>query len=293
MDQETEPGNDKLTRRLFLTTTGGLAVGLGVGQLTSVQPAYAAEALPPLPWGPHYYPKSGLSPTTVAELAYCLYYKEGGCGQGSGQALIDTLAATLALENPAVNPWALLPRGLYAYGSGGGVGWGTLCGALNGTLAVMDILGVHNQLGNALVDYFCNTELPTVNLVGYIPPAGIPAPLVSVTTSTSQSPLCHNSVSAWAKVAGVPISDPSKRDRCAKLVGDVVAYAAQLMNDRFLNGKVPAAWTAPTTYATCYTCHTGATMVPSQQGKMDCTECHTVNPSHSYWRRRTGQSLLK
>lgn len=31
-------------------------------ELPVVQPAYAAEALPPLPWGPTYDPKGGINP---------------------------------------------------------------------------------------------------------------------------------------------------------------------------------------------------------------------------------------
>jgi len=273
-----------ISRRSFLTTASGLAMGVGLAQLPGT--VHAADALPALPWGPKYYPAYGLDPDAVAEAAYCLYYTEGGCGHGSAQALIDALGAALEAEEAPVNPWKLLPRGLYSYGAGGVVGWGTICGALNGAIAVMDILGVHNALGNALVDYFCNTELPTTALVGYVPPTGIPVPLVSIATSVSHSPLCHNSVSNWAATAGVSVADASKKDRCAKLVGDIVAKAVVLMNDRFLSSLTPAAWSPPASYATCYTCHTKPDMVPSQQGKMECQACHDVAPSHGFSRKR-------
>jgi hypothetical protein len=272
-----------ISRRSFLTTASGLALGVGVAHLPGT--ARAADPLPALPWGPTYYPKAGLDPDAVAEAAYGLYYKEGGCGHGSAQALIDALAAALDDEGASENPWKLLPRGLYSYGAGGVVGWGTICGALNGAIAVMDIVGVHNALGNALVDYFCNAELPTTALVGYVPPTGIPAPLASIATSVSHSPLCHNSVSNWAATAGVPVADASKKDRCAKLVGDIVAKAVVLMNDRFLSSVTPAAWSPPASYATCYTCHTKPDMEPSQQGKMECQACHTVARGHGSWKR--------
>jgi hypothetical protein len=277
----------RLSRRSFLTTAGGVAVGLGIAQLPGT--AHAAEALPTLPWGPKFYPQGGLDPAVVGKAAYCLYYKEGGCGHGSAQALIDALGDALAYEGATDNPWRLLPRGLYSYGSGGVVGWGTICGALNGAIAVMDILGVHGKLGNALVDYFCNTELPTDALVGWVPEdTSVPAPLASIATSVSYSPLCHNSVSTWAAIAGVPVADSSKKDRCAKLVGDIVAEAVALLNNYFMREITPAAWVPPASYAGCYDCHTKPDMIPSQQGKMDCLECHDVAPAHGSWRKRKG-----
>lgn len=276
-----------VSRRSFVTAAGGLAAGLGIARWSGT--AYAAEALPALPWK-KYYPGQGLNPQAVREAAYGLYFTEGGCGHGSAQAIIDALAAALDAEGAPENPWKLLPRGLYSYGAGGVVGWGTICGALNGSIAVMDILGMHGQLGNELMNYFCTTELPTKALEGYVPPAGIPVPLKGIATSISNSPLCHNSVSQWAAVAGVPVADASKKDRCAKLVGDIVARAVELMNLYLIEGGQLPAWVAPANYASCYTCHTKPDMVPSQQGRMDCTECHDVAPSHGSRRKRQGRS---
>jgi hypothetical protein len=69
---------------------------------------------------------------------------------------------------------------------------------------------------------------------------------------------------------------------------DVVAKSAELLNLSFSGGSVPA-WKAPPSYAECYSCHTTAGMVPSEQGKMDCLECHDTIPSHSYRRKRNGR----
>jgi len=94
-----------------------------------------------------------------------------------------------------------------------------------------------------------------------------------------------NWVSSWAATAGVPVADASKKDRCAKIVGDIVAKAVVLMNDRFLSSLTPAAWSPPASYATCYTCHTKPDLEPSQQGKMECQACHTVARGHGSWKR--------
>jgi hypothetical protein len=284
---EVKSESHAVSRRSFLAAAGGIALGTGITQISGV--ALAAEAPPPLPWP---YPTEGLDPDEVRKAAYCLYYLEGGCGHGSAQAIIDALADA---AYSGLNPWLLLPRKLYSYGAGGVVGWGTICGALNGSIAVMDILGVHAALGNALVDYFCNTALPTSALVGWKPAedgwSGVPVPLTSTVTHISYSPLCHNSVSSWAATAGVPIwpassQDRAKSDHCAKLVGDIVARAVELMNDKFLNGNTPAAWKPPASYSGCYNCHTQPGMIPSQQGKMECQACHEVAPAHGTWRKR-------
>lgn len=265
-----------LSRRSFLAASGLVAAGTTL-PLEQAR-GDTLPALPPLPWP---YPASGLPVDDVRKLGYCLYFLEGGCGHGSAQALIDPLAALLP------EPWSRLPRGLYTYGAGGVVGWGTICGALNGVLAVMDLLGVHGKLGNALMDYHCTTLLPTRALEGWIPDdARVPIPLTGTVQTIAASPLCHNSVSKWAAAAGVPVADATKRDRCAKIVGDMVAQAATLLNDYFLRAITPPAWTPPTRYAACYNCHTQPTMIPSQQGRMDCVECHSVPPSHGIWKRR-------
>lgn len=159
------------------------------------------------------------------------------------------------------------------YANGGVVGWGTICGGLNGALAVMGILGVHGKLGNALMDYYCTTELPTSDWDG-----------VELVTSVSYSPLCHISVSKWAAAQGVTVTDPLKEERCARLVGDMVFKAVELMNAYFLEGTTPPAWVPPESYKGCYDCHTSG-IIPSQQGKMDCLDCHMTRPAHG-WRRK-------
>jgi hypothetical protein len=142
----------------------------------------------------------------------------------------------------------------------------------------MGILGVHGKLGNALMDYFCTTALPTNDWAG-----------VELVTSVSYSPLCHNSVSKWAAAQGVTVKDPLKGERCARLVGDMVFKAVQLMNAYFLEAKTPPAWVPPDNYAGCYDCHTSG-IIPSQHGKMDCLECHQTIPAHGSRRKRKGNS---
>ena len=120
---------NRISRRSLFTTAGGVAVGLGISRLSGT--AQAAETLPALPWGPSYFPVSGLDPDAVRKSAYCIYYKDGGCGHAAAQSIIDALGDALAAAGATDNPWRLLPRKLFSYAGGGVVGWGTICGSLN------------------------------------------------------------------------------------------------------------------------------------------------------------------
>jgi hypothetical protein len=273
-----------VSRRTFLATAGGAVAGFEIARLPG-NVAQAAEALPPLPWP---YPASGLNVDQLRRTAYTNHKTTyPGCGYCTSQTLIQAIGDGLAAEGAFANPWRQLPSGLYRFANGGVLGWGTICGALNGAIAVMTLLGKQNAVGEALLDYFSTAELPSNALVGWTPP-GATAPLTAIPATVSRSPLCHISASTWAAAAGVAVSDPLKSERCVRLVADIVARSAELLNLSFAGGTVPA-WKAPPSYAECYTCHTTAGMVPSEQGKMDCLECHDTIPSHSYRRKRNGR----
>jgi len=273
-----------VSRRSFLATAGGVAVGFELARLPH-QVAQAAEPqLPALPWP---YPGRGLDIDLLRKAAYTNHKSVyPGCGYCTSQTLIKAIGDALALEGATTNPWQQLPLGLYKFANGGVLGWGTICGALNGAIAVMTLLGKQGAVGEPLLNYFSTAELPTNALVGWTPP-GSSTPLAAIPATVSNSPLCHVSVSHWAAVAGVPISDPLKSERCVRLVADVVAKTAELLNISFSGGSVT--WTMPPAYAECYTCHTKPGVVPSEQGKMDCLECHDTVPSHSYRRKRNGR----
>jgi len=247
--------------------------------------AQAADVLKSLPWP---YPAGGLDVDKLRKAAYTNHKTiYPGCGFCTSQTLIQAIGDALTTEGATVNPWLQLPSGLYKFANGGVLGWGTICGALNGAIAVMTLLGKQNAVGEALLDYFSTAQLPTSALVGWTPPIAT-TPLKAIPATVSNSPLCHISASTWAAAAGVAISDPLKAERCVRLVADVVAKTVELLNLSFSGGSV-AAWKVPPGYAECYSCHTKAGVVPSEQGKMDCMECHDTIPSHSYRRKRNGR----
>jgi hypothetical protein len=157
------------------------------------------------------------------------------------------------------NPWATLPRGLYKDAAGVAAGWGTICDALNGSIAVMGILGAHGTLGNALVDYFANSPLPTGDLIGY-DASGTVTKAVDVGSSVSYSPLCHNSVSSWGATVGVASPIPATpRIRPSMEKGAPVAGAP--VEDRSGGGgSRPGGWISCLAYP-----------VTRRRGKRRCT----------------------
>jgi len=61
-----------------------------------------------------------------------------------------------------------------------------------------------------------------------IPTYRPPNPRVEVeATSVSGSTLCHVSVARWCKASGFEVDSPQRRERCARLTGQVAAEAVR------------------------------------------------------------------
>ena len=259
--------NKFVTRRKFLTVGAGTAGLILVGSLAgcsanapaTTDPANTQSDAPSLPWT---YKK--LDVELVRKRGYESYF-EGGCMYGAAKALIATLQET------AGGPWKNLPFDAYRYGLGGVYGWGSLCGALNGSLAVIN-LGVknHADLGNELMGWYTLFPFPSDKHESY-------SKFKNQVTTVAMSPLCHVSVTTWAKEAKAKINSDEKKDRCGKLTGDTAARAAELMN-LALTGKFTPTFKIPEEYESCMGCHVGTdSKFDSVQGKMDCLSCHDTH----------------
>lgn len=77
-----------------------------------------------------YKSYSNLDPDNVEERAYNAYY-ESGCAYGAFEGIIGELREAKG------SLFDLVPTKMMVYGQGGGMGWGTLCGALNDAGAAM------------------------------------------------------------------------------------------------------------------------------------------------------------
>lgn len=246
-------------RRNFLKGFGlfaaGVAVSSGIGSVLNPQSVQAAA--PALPW-----PYVSLDPTVIRKRAYENYYA-GGCMYASAKALIDTL------YEASGTPWDTLPIDMFKYGKGGAFNWGTLCGALNGSLYVMNLAAGTSvdPLGNELIGWYTTNPFPSRLMDSY-------AAFTQVRQTVSDSPLCHQSVTKWCDETHNKVSSDRKKDRCAKVAADTAAKAAEILN-AWKAGTFTSVYQPGAEFAGCLSCHNGATsQLDNEQGLANCTTCH-------------------
>ena len=274
-----------ISRKEFLTKSvvavGACAAGASavaaasgqLGQAGAVDKA-AAAAAPTWPW-----PYKALDPEDVRKRGHKFYY-DGGCGYGAFHALIGALGEAVG------EPYKSLPTQMLYFGSGGGAGWGTLCGALNGA-AVAISLCVDRTNASAIIGelfgWYTEASLPSDASNEYAARQLFLVNRNSAVLKQTQpgSPLCHASVSSWCTLAGYKATAPERAERCARLTGDVAAKAVEMLN-RYVAGSFKAAYVTPANVADCQTCHGTGSVGNVQAGvKMSCPTCHR-NWDHLY-----------
>jgi len=250
-----------LSRRSLLVGAGKLAVGAaGIAVVSGVgskllSKAEAKEAA--LPW-----PYEKLDPNEVAEIAYNEWYK-----LYCGAAVISSIFTPL--KKKIGEPYASFPVDSFVWMHGGVLGWGTMCGTETGAALVTNLIagqGVFKdgeKIANEVIQWYCDTELPT-----YVPKN--PKISAKIPTSKSGSPLCHVSVGKWMQVADKGFWSPERKDRCARLTANIAAHTVKLLNDwkdgKFKSDlKLPAMSYAITAQHDCTDCH--GTKVPEVNTK--------------------------
>jgi len=313
----------KITRRGFLKTATASLLAAGVLRLAPAAEAAEQGKTPELPW-----PYARLDPEEVRRLGHLGYY-QFECAGGAFWAL------AVSLQEKVGYPWTLLPipsreevlnavkqgkhlHSLFQYGYGGTVGWGTLCGSLNGSLAVIQmVVGEHkawDKLGKALMRTYESTPLPTkksnemvVNGRALVPPNKLKSKKW-LPSNVSGSTLCHVSVGKWCEVSGYASGSKERSERCGRLTGDIAAFAAMLLNEYFdaysrVRNAEKAAEEAvarftemlkkeyggdtrlsPTT-ASCRVCHYKGKVYEDGQftrGFLECEACHRDMRPHAH-----------
>lgn len=223
-------------------------------------------------------PYSKLNVETVRKRGHAGFY-EGDCCYGAFHAIVESLAEVVG------EPFISFPTDMMRYGKGGMYGYGTLCGALNGASAAIQMVTDEETAAKAiteLLNWYATTPLPTdqsnqyaVNhefLVDELKAEG------ALHQNVAGNVLCHISVSKWSQEAGFASGSEERKERCARLAGDVAAKAVELLNAVYDETFVPAL-TSLGEQAGCMACHkpgldfSGGNFT---QGKMDCTSCHTA-----------------
>lgn len=241
-----------LTRRDFLVNAGGVAAGVAIASagLGIFSPTAQAEGtgLPEYPWVEYF--NKPLDVEVVRQKGIQCYQAGNGCSQG----------AFWAITNELGSPFNQVPAETLWWGRGGGVSWGTLCGALTGACAAVSLAFGKGQATTAIVN----------ELMGWY--SVVALPLYADVKSVAGNPLCHASVSNWVKASGLKASSKERSTRCGLITGDVAAQAALYMN-QFLAGTFAPAYEMSAETKACFDCHVGG-YADDTIGKMECKGCH-------------------
>lgn len=255
---------------------------------SKASPDQAPEEVPPLPWG---YVE--LDPEYVRKLGHLGYYAFE-CAGGAFWAIM------IALREKIGYPYTLLPlpsveEVLAAvkekkeiqvpmhFGAGGGGGYGSLCGALNGACAAMNMaveVHVAKEFTRKLFRWYEMTPIPSDISNEYAATHQFLVPKYKsdkvLPQSTAESTLCHVSVSRWCVRSGYASGSKERSERCGRLTADVVAKAVEFMNAH-LRGEAPEAIVFTQATTECRTCHYKGTNFEEGQfsrGYMECESCH-------------------
>lgn len=259
-----------ITRKEFISNSTKFAATFAAGvagiSLLTNEKASGKTLTYEWPW-----PYQKLDPEVVRVLAHDYFWNGKACCAGAFGGILT------ALQDTVGEPFTLIPIEIMLFGHGGASGWGTICGALNGSSAAISLVSdkeTSDKLINELMGWYTQAEFPSetsnqyaVDHVFHDNRCDIELP-----QNVSGSPLCHSSVTQWCLHANYQVSDLERKERCARLAGDVAAYAVELLNQEYDDQFSPL-YIAPETIAACMSCH-GKGFQDNVAAKMECTQCH-------------------
>ncbi|WP_144212476.1 cytochrome c3 family protein [Shewanella donghaensis] len=213
-----------------------------------------------------------LDPMVVAKRAY-------ETGNGCMYQVFDSIIQSLA-ESGSVDAekFAQIPTAMAHYGYAGMLGEGTVCGNINATGMLVNLLSINGESANAILSQtmrFYEQEALPFQTAEFIEGIGadMTETLAQVGTPTAANTmLCHSSISLWASENGKSFSQ--KGMRCKQLSASVVYEIVTMLNKAFDGETVMDHPTSDTTQS-CQSCHTSeSTFAPSVKTNMSCTTCH-------------------
>ncbi len=208
-----------------------------------------------------------LDPESTAERAYVNYY-EHGCMYGVFKSVVGQLGERHG------QPYSSFPYGMLTYGAGGVAGWGSLCGALNGSAAVIGLFAAEKEQQEELIRqvfrWYERTELPV-----HVPAA--PRLDAMIPSSACGSVLCHVSVGGWTNISGYSATSKERKERCARLTADTVRRTVAVLNEGLLGG-VAHPLPADEQVSGCNSCHGRESSRKDALTAMPCGGCHMLLP---------------
>ena len=171
-----------------------------------------------------------------------------------------------------------MPDFMFEHAGQGYAGHGTLCGVLGVCSCLINLVAYdkeHNY--TAIIDrmmwWYAGMHFPTERFDAISECPG-------QVKAQAMTPLCHTSVSKWTLAAGKAVTSKEKKERCAKVAGDVVYITTTALNEYFDGKWTPPTWKPSKAIEHCVKCHgpddmwqTGEGM-NHQQGHMECLMCH-------------------
>lgn len=261
--------NNKLNRKEFIKESAKYAAGISAGLVgLNLIGNKSLQAKAQYEWP---FPYTELDVEAVRIKGHDAYFSGKGCSYGAFHAIVEQLREAIG------EPYISFPTEIMIYGHGGTVGWGTLCGALNGAAALMSLVcdkATSDVLINELVGWYTQTAFPSdqSNEYGVNQRYGNNKYTQALPQNTCGSPLCHVSVSTWCNVSGFKVSNLERKERCGRLTGDVAARAVEILNAHFA-GTFTAEYTPSETIAACMMCH-GANVFDNVASNLECKQCH-------------------
>jgi hypothetical protein len=256
----------KISRKDFLASGTKYAAGAVIGAVAVDALSGKAIAGANAAWP---YPYQALDVEKVRILGHDLYYDAtyGGCCFGAFAALVTASAGVVG------EPFTSFPTGVMLWGGGGGASWGGTCGAVMGSAAFIALVmpkADASALESEVFGWYTQTKFPsdTSNQYGVQSKYTQNKYTQTLAQNISGSILCHASIAEWCKTAKLSESSTERKERCARLTGDVAAYAAQILNDK-LASKFTPLFVSPAVIAECKGCHSNTIT-----SKMECTQCH-------------------
>ncbi|GAB4367646.1 MAG: hypothetical protein Kow0042_08390 [Calditrichia bacterium] len=257
----------KYTRKEFFKESAKYAAGISAG-VVGLNTLSSKKVFGKTSWP---WPYTALDVEAVRILGHDSYWSGKGCCYGAFHAIIKSL------ENAIGSPYTDFPTELMIYGHGGGAGWGTVCGAINGAAAAISLVCTKadsDVLVSELFGWYTQTLFPTDISNQYAANGNFNVNNYTgnLVQNASGSPLCHVSVTNWCNTANIQVNAVERKERCARLTGDVAAYAVKILNDQYAGTFTPL-YVPPASIATCMSCH-GSTGMNKVAAKMECQQCH-------------------
>ncbi len=157
-------------------------------------------------------------------------------------------------------------------------GQGTLCGALGVAAQLFNLVAfdeqkTYSKMTDDLFQWYSRMAFPTerFDAMCYFP---------KQVQQAAKSPLCHISVSQWTLAAGANVTSKEKKDRCAKVTGEVIHRAVSMLNEYVEGRYTIQKYPFEEENRACLSCHGADDMwhekdgMNNQQGKMTCSLCH-------------------